>query len=73
MNMCSLPFSEYFRTINVLSLYGEYVVPGSFFPFPIVFFYLVTMGWIFYISLYVSINHFNQSNSYFSEQVVEPN
>ena len=73
MNMCSLPFSEYFCTINVFSCYGEYVVPGTFFPFPIVFFYLVTTGWVSYISLYVSINHFNQSNSYFSEQEVESN
>ena len=34
-------FLEYFRTIAVSSLYGEYVVR---FPFRVVFFYFVTIG-----------------------------
>ena len=38
-------FSEYFCTIAVLSLYGEYVVPYVF-SFRMVFFYLVSMDWI---------------------------
>ena len=42
-------FSEYFCAIVVFSLYGEYAV--HFFPFRMVFFYLVTTGWILEISL----------------------
>ena len=48
---------EYFRNIAVFSLFGEYVV--YVFPYRMVFFYLVTTGWIFDISLYE--NSFNES------------
>ena len=41
-------FSELFCTISAFSLDGEYVVRSSF---RMVFFYLVTTGWIFDISL----------------------
>ena len=52
-----VPFSEYFCTITVLSLYGEKFVR---FSLRMVFFYLVTTGWIFYtISSFMS--EFNQS------------
>ena len=43
-------FSEYFCVITVFSLYGEYVVLVRFF-LPGGFFYLVTTGWIFDISV----------------------
>ena len=53
-------FSEYFFcTIAIFSLYGEYVV-RSFLPDG-VFFYLVTTGWIFDISL---CENSNQSIKY---------
>ena len=53
-------FSDYFCTITVFSLYG-YV-----FSFRMVFFYLVTTGWVFDISLCEnSINQsINQSRNY---------
>ena len=51
-------FYEYFRTITVFSLYGEYVVR---FPFRMVVFYLVTTGcWMFYICFFCEIST-NQS------------
>ena len=57
---CRFFLSEYFCTITVFSLYVEYVV--QVFSFRIVFFYLVTMGWIFDISLCEnSIISINQS------------
>ena len=43
-------FSEYLCTTAVLSLYREST--SYVFFFRMVFFYLVTTGWIFYISLY---------------------
>ena len=46
----NVAFSEYFCFITVFSLYKEYVV--CFFSFRMVFFYHVTTGWIYYISLY---------------------
>ena len=54
-----IAFSKYFCSIAVSSLYGEYTVP-FFLSFGMVFFYLVTTRWIFYISLckssFISIN-----------------
>ena len=49
--------SSMFCTISAFALYGEYVVRS--FLLRIVFFYLVTPGWIFNISL--SENSINQS------------
>ena len=52
-------FPSIFCTISAFSLYGECVVR---FSFRMVFFYLVTTGWIFDISLYyVRIQPINQN------------
>ena len=55
-----------FCTISAFSLYGEYVV-RSFLPDGLVFFYLVTTGWIFYISLLCE-NSTNQSKAVVSHK-----
>ena len=49
-----IAFSEYFCTMVVFSLYGDEMA-SYVFHLRMVFFYLVTMGWIFDISLSVKI------------------
>ena len=54
-------FPSIFCTIAVFSLYGEYVV--RFLSFRMVFFYLMTTGWIFDISLCENSNQINKEGS----------